>query len=205
MGIWAVFGLQLFRDKMGIRRNGDAFPRSGVFPDLDENGDPNSPLHVFLPKLSMKTSMKNYFKSCNTLMDGEKWKVGTERTNNLECLPRASGQHLILKHSIFITKNWNNSSKIKMLKTFGHSFLQRRLEKWTMCENGDARTQMVDFRSGLQLFRDKMGIRKNGDAFQDSLLFLSKMGSHFVKNVLYFRETVSKTREILGLVCWHGN
>ena len=43
MGIWAVFGLQLFRDKMGIRRNGDAFPRSGVFPDLDENGDPNSP------------------------------------------------------------------------------------------------------------------------------------------------------------------
>ena len=100
-------------------------------------------------------------------------------------------------------QNWNVENQFR--KVFGHSFLQRRLEKWTMCENGDARTQMVDFRSGLQLFRGKRGIRKNGDVFQNSLLFLSKMGSHFVKNVLYFRETVSKTREILGLVCWHGN
>ena len=28
MGIWAVFDLQLFRDKMGIRKNGDAFPEN---------------------------------------------------------------------------------------------------------------------------------------------------------------------------------
>ena len=36
----------------------------------------------------------------------------------------------------------------------------------------------------LQVFRDKMGIHKNGDVFQNVLLFLSKMGSHFIKNVL---------------------
>ena len=52
------------------------------------------------------------------------------------------------------------------------------LRKW------GRRTQIVDFWSGLQLFRDKMGIRKNGDVFQNLLLFLSKMGSHFIKKIL---------------------
>ena len=42
-----------------------------------------------------------------------------------------------------------------------------------------------EFQKSLQVFRDEMGIRRNGNLGVDFVTFGPKMGSHFIANALY--------------------